>query len=299
MTKEISRRSFLGGMAALALFPSAVKGFENDYVILEHLNTREVNSLKKCLAVPKKIIQSNHLELTIDRSPEIVYHIRKGEPSETDVTIGLAYMLNKDGFFITANHIFSEDIERKYKPSESPVIMAHSPDFCFTYSARFLMSSKKDDLLLGKIDFPVPADMKPVGIADERVSYPTHIHSLGYKDLTCFNDVLEKIVLSGKFIRHPNKEKVMFSHKKCIKYGPKYKGEVTIGTAYKASHVNPRCSNQLYFKGKPGDSGSPVLDLHGRFMGIITDGLSDVMCYTGPLKVRKMIEYYIKRANKQ
>ena len=149
----MERRDFLRKTslaAILAMSPFRLEA--SDFNILNEVSREELASLREVLEVDESEIQTDEntgaVHLNADRWPAIIYNFSlnpenigiKGELTST----GSAFVLNDQGFFLTADHAYEE----------GKIMLVYDPIKGYALPARPLVHSTKDDIFLGKIDLP-------------------------------------------------------------------------------------------------------------------------------------------------
>jgi len=316
----MNRRKFLQTAASLlsaTAFPELAFGEESSsrIRILNKIAGEDLASLREVLEVqpelPVEPIDSG-LKLKVDRWPIVIYNLST-TTKENGVEIGVesrgsAFVLNNNGFFLTANHV--------YMPDEGIMMLVYDPVKGYALSATPLASSEDFDLFLGRVHFPRDFSIPPTRICSSHNPSSNMVYTTGYTNNEYLTSIIKEVIGTGKFTSEcgPNVP--------CFKLGrllpqidnwDELRAIVGIGNLTDTTYEDgtPLCEKgerSFIAEIVPGNSGSPVLDIHNRLVGILTERSSATVAsgdllaghkvkhgiYTGPERIREMIESYIE-----
>ena len=326
-SQNLSRRTFLKGAAAtglIALLHPSIAFAENipadDFTLVEKSLPKDLIALKRFLTPPNTLPPSNELLINVGRLPELVYNITVQKQESKVVVIipeslGSAFILNKEGFFLSAYHVFADQVEKQEKEDLSSTALMYESNTGKVASARTLMYSKQHDIFLGRVKFPESSHIEEMHLSPYNCNSPDLVWTVSYgKDTPILNSLLKEILESGKFIYpeevYPKKEASAASFQQVHpvkKESSFFQPLISIGHVVDVltTEGKPVYAKEEYaflHKAKYGDSGSPVFDVRERVQGIMThmQNLSDengekqgVGIFVGQAPIRAMIEKYI------
>lgn len=342
--RPVSRRNFLkkSGQAALAFAGMKVLrplgplsfGDGEEYRIVEGLQRKELEPLVGLLERFESKPAGSLLgpdgnidvsSLGMPRHSGINYEIYGSNGVDGKLSLSIAsnsrgYLLNKEGFFITSNHVL-QDVERARENGDySNMLLFYDPEHGFAFPARALALSEKYDIVIGKVDIEsdFPVERARISYTDSPVLERVYYTSYGNTDyISGIGDefLAEEIIGNGLISIDSASESpsLSYSQKRLV---PKRLGKDLGLTVHNGARIvrNPGLSEAGILDGMhimegdavPGLSGSPVFDLHHTYMGSLImmakgevenqEGVTKkcgLGIYTGARKVRDMIRKYV------
>src|SRR3989344_9518015 len=136
-------------------FPKSELIKKGEYTIVEAVPPEKVSSLEALLqqSSPERAY-SGKVELKIEESqlPEVLYYIRKDGDWTTLKSMGSSLIINNEGYFLTVHHAFKEYLQQLEAGNVSSFVLLYDPLYGFAATARPLIFSEQDDILLGKVE---------------------------------------------------------------------------------------------------------------------------------------------------
>ena len=276
-----------------------------DYHILENISATERSSLEELLLKKPSgpsLDEEGIIELEISEAhfPEILYHVHQESGKLVLRSMGSSFLLNAEGYFLTAHHVFKDSLKDREQGADDCFMLLYDPIEGFAASARPLIFSIKDDILLGKID--VVKSRETIPLSDSPQPLQDLVYSVTYSNTSYLaGELFSKVEKSGSVNAdqyfqqlHPIQvEKSIF------------KSELSMGHLVEVLDEAGKKRNNLGVSSFiasiiPGNSGSPVFDLRNSQIGVVTSiyEKSDppVAIYTNSSRLRPMIEAYLGHA---
>lgn len=282
------KRAIATGLVALLLgcgpakeLPVQVQSGNYSYTVNRRLSPEEAKALEDLLAP--------HLEESKQRlvftSPELLYTLKvENTPNgprfanDPGAPIGTAMLVHPQGYFLTAAHVVAEHVREK-KPDELPtVLILYSPKNRFSGQAEIIGygSLGGSDVALGKTTLPEgvniqtrrvsPDDIFPTGRIGELPPKPYAIsikyaqpNEFAANSFTLVKDGATLTVGSDGAITYTNPER-----HPAQKENEEFR--IIVGRQFQLGR-----SDEAFMEGEfpPGASGSPIVDLYGRYAGTI------------------------------
>lgn len=329
-----TRRDFLRALGAMGLgaslagtrifTPPFASAQDDDFVMMQAGCQADIPGLEALLETPPIVPLKNKVDVQVERYPGIAYHCSfKADEESVDVvsaqliSAGSIFVLGNDGHFISARHVFDDCIKAQGNGDTNNIMICYEPSLQRAMEATPLLYSQKYDMLLGKINIPNGVQVKKTLIATEEEPPLGCVYTTKYANMTyVLDELFTKVIGAGMCdwietsrgisrIRYQQERPVQGSLKDL---------EVEIEFGHLADVVNPEDGTSYYNDRKGvfrfitsihhGNSGSPVFDLHNRFMGVIfakADHVKDaksgksynLAVYVGPQQIRRMIRAYL------
>ena len=297
------------------------------YTIVKNhpISSYELNSLKEILEPSSVTEKINSSDIEI---PDILFRVkvkksRKGEDSY-DISlenIATAKVLNKEGFFLTASHVFGDCLSKSINKDFDRFMILYNPEHGFGLPAKILAYSNYQDILLGKVDLNGEFPIKSTKISSDFVQDEANLASYKYPEIALkfgrfFYDKLIIPKYGGSlktfkdadgnpfyriYLKKPlklNKEEIESIYK--LRNQPVFVNKVV---AKDLPNCDEKGLYELYFTGMKRyylqlhNSGSPVFNskdgtILGTLFGKFLDGCQKGI-YRGSQQIRKMINSYL------
>ncbi|MDO8655917.1 MAG: hypothetical protein Q7K45_01650, partial [Nanoarchaeota archaeon] len=196
-------------------------------------------------------------------------------------------------------HVFEDSLKDHEQGADNCFMLLYDPIEGFAASARPLIFSIKDDILLGKIDVVKPR--KTILLSDSTQPLQDLVYSITYSNTPyLIGDLFTEIEKSGSIdSNHHFQQSHPFHIEESI-----LKTEISIGHLVEAiedgKKRNTSGVSSFVASMIPGNSGSPVFDLRNSQIGVVTNTYKQsdppVAIYTNSSRLRPMIETYLSQA---
>ncbi|MDO8511442.1 MAG: trypsin-like peptidase domain-containing protein [Nanoarchaeota archaeon] len=283
--------------------PAVMYDKVGDYHILEKIPATERSSLEELLTKPSEpsLDEEGIIELEVSeaRFPEILYHVHQESGKLVVQSLGSSFLLNAEGYFLTAHHVFEDSLKDHEQGADNCFMLLYDPIEGFAASARPLIFSIKDDILLGKIDVIKPRETTL--LSDSTQPLQDLVYSITYSNTSYLaGELFSEVEKSGSVdADHHFQQLHPFPVEKSI-----FKTEVSmghlVGVIEAGKKINNHGVSSFVASMIPGNSGSPVFDLRNSQVGVVTSiyEKSDptLAIYTNSSRLRPMIETYLNQA---
>lgn len=284
--------------------PAVTYNKVGDYHLLETIPATERSSLEKLLlTTPSEPSLDEEgtimLEVSEAHFPEILYHVHQESGKLVVRSVGSSFLLNAEGYFLTAHHVFEDSLKDREQGADDCFMLLYDPVEGFAASARPLIYSIKDDILLGKIDVVKPRETTP--ISDSPQPLRDMVYSITYSNTSYLaGELFTEVEKSGSVdLNHHFQQLHPLHIEKSI-----FKTEVSMGHLVRVIEEGKKRNDpgvsSFIASVIPGNSGSPVFDLRNSQIGVITGVYekSDptLAIYTNSSRLRPMIEAYLGQA---
>ena len=322
---ESTRRDFLkragyGGLA-LTLFRNqtiAQNREEIGIVVVEKIPKEDIRHLDDFLREENKPLfnpGNTTIELRTEHWPQVAYSINLEKSSDgVDVarlnSAGHVFVFGEGGFFLTAHHVF-ENYLAGMKQGKNSLMLVYDPATGLTTTARPLAYAKNNDILIGRIDSPNAFNTQRVHLG----AHPPpldYVYTPTYENIEFLTGGLFRQVINSLNMQYTDRDgRVVLAFKpiKLAEDGKELDKHVRLGKLTdlvdEMEKKLRRIDGEYAFMGQVvhGHSGSPVLDLQNRLVGVIkssekiydTNAQKEINLgiYTGSSKIRDMILKYL------
>ncbi len=284
--------------------PEFVK--KGEYTIVKNVSSGQVSSLEELLKPTKKKAWPEErenwpeeVEIEISESifPEVLYYVSKGDEKLVLNSMGSSFIVHGDGYFLTAHHVFERYLRDLEAGNFSSFMLLYDPLYGFAATAKPLIFSVKDDILLGKVEITkYPIQTTHISESDEPpfdVVYSVTYNNTEYLSTDLFKEVMRSGAVDNDLVFHQNHTLPLAISK--------------AGGNILAGHVVEIISKEkslgmhsFISKAIGGNSGSPVFDFNYAQTGVITKAgetydptIPDVVIYTEASSIKEMIAAYI------
>lgn len=274
-----------------------------EYALVEEISPVTAHPLEELLLPALNMfpdVEGEKVNITVSRSryPEILYHLKVDENGKLHpASMGSSYLITKEGFFLTAYHVFKDYLKEMESGSLSSVVVWYDPVDGAAVAAQPLIFSVEDDLLLGKVDLPL-SNQPPIRLLDHHHPLLNRVYTVTFNNTSFLTgELLNEVVAAGTVTK--NMEFIQQAHLETdlAKLG------VTISMgrmAYREPQDEELDRAAFLANGVQGNSGSPVFDLVNNQAGIINTAiwsenpsLDNMIIYTESTAVRKMLQSYL------
>jgi hypothetical protein len=302
-----------------------------DFTLAKKTKKKNLKPLEEVVSEPNRTIKMTiggptmikvEIKPNLSSFPEVVYHVDVvGNPNQCNSLIplvksgGSAFLLNKEGFFLSTYHQFDDHIEKQKKGNKNSMMLFYDPINGFATEAEVLMFSKKFDILLGRVRVDPDAEVEPQKIFDGDQPTIDQVFSATYQNIDYFlsGKMYHAVVNSGDITEAPQgltynqtlsvKVRKLLSLKHTIDIG-----HIVPGITFVDDNKNKQPWKRIFFgEVNKGNSGSPIYDVSNNIVGIVTEipsddilkafpklkKANDMTIYTGALHIRAMVKSYI------
>lgn len=293
-----------------------------EFTIVERMPPEKIASLEQLLHPPNEppVVYGDWVRLRADRWPEILWLIEveksvSGKLMPRIKSEATAFILNKEGFFLSAYHNIFESYREQNHGRSPTLILLYDPESGIAAQARPLIISERDDILLGIMSTPNPQEkityLAPSNVPDFNMGYFVGYH----KSPELMEKLFQEVMQQGRCYLQGNKpvyEQRQRLPKKLQQLGAKMEIsnlEMPAEIAFFLSTLKQKVDDIIIHSSAiPGDSGTPVFDANSRLLGIVKQraeipagiaGKDYVLgVCTSTISLRKMIQTYVN-AQKQ
>lgn len=286
-------------------------GERQEYTLVKKVSLKEAGSLEESLLATPNVVpdlgKEIELELSLSRLPEVLYHL-KIDPNDglRPLSLGSCYLINGEGFFLTAHHVFEKYLQESKTEEMSSFMLLYDPVSKSAAAALPLIYSVEKDILLGKANLPrYPRQSAPLSDNDRHLF--NNVYSVTYANIDYLSKELLHTVLSSGTIT----ENLEFVQGEEVDADIKLLGvNISIGRLVGRGAEQEKLGRRGFLADLVrGNSGSPVFDLINNQVGVVNEKMTfkdlspnaaspNITLYTGSTAIREMIQIYIDQIKK-
>lgn len=312
--KNISRRNFLNtlGVAGIALssglifpetcIPSQSSDLNQHYQIVDTIDTEEdLASLERVINNgvdgPSNIYTFNQNTIPKNFHLEIVYPMTySGSNNESSYNLtsgefGSTFLLNNEGFFISAYHVLKHHINDKNN-NKPGLILIYSPQTGEIKDSRILSYSEEFDIALGKINNPSELECSAINLTGKS--------SFSDEEQVWVGAYSNKDYISGSLC-----SEAVRAYCENRQFSPTQNlggGQFVVDIINKEGIFNEEWGYVVNRKFLQGDSGIPFFTSDNNLAGILTSSgevsytngqKKGITVFSGPVSIRNLIDNFI------
>jgi hypothetical protein len=320
--KNISRRKFCSALGAAGIALSAglvlpeictpnqssdLSGLSKDYSIVETIdNEEDIASLERIVSEgvdgPSHIYTFNQNTIPRNFHLEIVYPMTySGSNNESSYNLtsgefGSTFLLNDEGFFISAFHVLKHHITDKNNDKPGLVLIC-SPQTGEIKDSRILSYSEKCDIVLGKVNNPNKLECSAINLTGKS--------SFLEGEQVWAGAYSNKDYISGKLC-----SEAVHAYCENRKFSPTQNlggSQLVVEIMNKEGIFNEEWGYVVNRNFLYGDSGIPFFTSDNNLAGILTssgevnytNGLKKgIAVFSGPVSIRNLIDNFIRECKK-
>ncbi|MEK6863213.1 MAG: hypothetical protein AABW53_00785, partial [Nanoarchaeota archaeon] len=252
-------------------------GEHQEYTLVKKVSLKEAGSLEELLLPAPNLIPdlSRGIRLNVSSSklPEILYHLKiDSDNNLRPLSIGSCFLINEEGFFLTAQHVFERYLRESKGGEVSSLMLLYDPISESAATALPLIYSVEKDILLGKADISQRSVVQSVPLSDNNSPFLNNVYSVAYANIDYLSGELLHTVLSSGAIT----VNLEFVQRETVAADIKNFGvEISIGRLVDRRTQDEKLGQQGFLADMVRwNSGSPGFDLINNLVGVVNEEIT-------------------------